>query len=117
MSLLLSLIKPLAYISLPVILVRQVAVSSGVGRYYARVMVYVGTLVTVASCSVVMAMGLTLLGRSTDTNYFVARTFYNIISRALDLHIRVEGQENLETCPSVLMVNHQSMLDLMVVGK
>ncbi|KAF8204668.1 hypothetical protein BJ912DRAFT_1052011 [Pholiota molesta] len=108
MSFLISLLKPLAYISLPVILVRQVAVSSGVGRYYARVMIYLGTMVTVASCSVFMAMGLTLLGRSTDTNYFVARTFYTIISRALDLHVRVEGEENLETRPSLLMVDAQA---------
>ncbi|KAF9478391.1 1-acylglycerol-3-phosphate O [Pholiota conissans] len=117
MSFLVSIIKPLAYLSLPIILVRQVAISSGVGRYYARVIIYVGTLITVASCSVFMAAGLTLLGRSTDTNYFVARIFYCIISRSLHLNVKVEGEENLQTFPTVLMANHQSMLDLLVIGR
>ena len=117
MSFLVSLIRPLAYVSLPVILVRQVAVSSTIGRYYARVIFYVGTLFTVACGSVFIAAGLTLVGRSTDTNYFVARIFYTIISRGLDLHIEIEGEEHLQTTPTVLMVNHQSMLDILVIGK
>lgn len=117
MSFLVSLISPLAYISLPIILVRQVAVSNTVGRYYARVIFYVGTLVTVASCSVFIAAGLTFLGRSTDTNYYVARIFYTLISRGLDLHIKLEGEEHLQTTPTVLMGNHQSMLDVFVIGR
>lgn len=117
MSFLVSLIRPLAYVSLPVILVRQVAVSSTIGRYYARVIFYVGTLFTVACGSVFIAAGLTLVGRSTDTNYFVARIFYTIISRGLDLHIKIEGEEHLQTTPTVLMVNHQSILDILVIGR
>lgn len=71
----------------------------------------------VASCSVVVAAGMSLVGRSTDVNYVVARIFYALTSKALDLHIKVEGEEHLRTCPSVLMVNHQSMLDVLVIGK
>jgi lysophosphatidate acyltransferase len=117
MSFLVSIFKPLAYVSLPAILVRHVAVSHGFGRYYARIIVYVGTLVVVASCSVVVAAGMSLIGRSTDVNYVVARIFYALTSKALDLHIQVEGKEHLRTCPSVLMVNHQSILDVLVIGK
>jgi len=117
MSFLVSIFKPLAYVSLPVILVRQIAVSHGFGRYYARIVVYVGTLIVVASCSVVVAAGMSLVGRSTDVNYVVARIFYTLTSKALDLQIEVEGKEHLRTCPSVLMVNHQSILDVLVIGK
>lgn len=117
MSFLVSIFKPLAYISLPLILIRQVAVTSTVGRYYARVVIYVGTLMTVASCSIVVAIGMSLVGRSTDVNYFVARIFYAITSRALDLKVEVEGEEHLRERPAVLMANHQSMLDVFVVGR
>ena len=113
-----SIFKPLAYFSLPAVLVRQVAVSHhGFGRYYARVVVYIGTLMAVASCSIVVAAGMSLIGRSTDVNYIVARIFYALTSKALDLHIEVEGEEHLRTCPSVLMVNHQSVIDVLVIGK
>ncbi|KDR84083.1 hypothetical protein GALMADRAFT_236727 [Galerina marginata CBS 339.88] len=117
MSFLVAVFKPLAYISLPIILVRQVAVSSSIGRYYARVVVYVGTLMTVASCSIVIAAGMSLIGRSTDVNNIVAKIFYGVISRALDLKVEVEGEENLRTSPAVLMANHQSMLDVLIVGR
>lgn len=116
-SIFVSIFKPLAYVSLPAILVRQIAVSHGFGRYYARIVVYVGTLMVVASCSIVVAAGMSLIGRSTDVNYVVARIFYALTSKALDLHIEVEGKEHLRTCPAVLMVNHQSMLDVLVIGK
>ncbi|KAH9482335.1 1-acyl-sn-glycerol-3-phosphate acyltransferase [Psilocybe cubensis] len=117
MSFLISLFKPLAYISLPLLLVRQVAVSSMVGRYYARVVVYAGTLMTVASCSVFIAAGMSLIGQSTNVNAVVARIFYFLISRSLDLKISVEGEEHLQTSPTVLMANHQSMLDVLVIGR
>lgn len=117
MSFFFSFIKPLAYASLPLFLVRQLAVSSMVGRYYARVVVYVGTLMTVASCSVAIAIGMTIVGKSNDVNYYVARIFYTLISRALDLSIEVEGEENFKDRPAVLMVNHQSMLDVFVIGR
>jgi len=118
MSFLVSVFKPLAYISLPLILVRQIAVSRSIGRYYARVVVYVGTLMTVASCSVIIAAGMSLIGRATDTNSIVARVFYFLTTRALDLRIEVEGEENLlKDSPTVYMANHQSMLDVFVIGR
>ncbi|CAA7259911.1 unnamed protein product [Cyclocybe aegerita] len=117
MSFLAAIVKPLAYISLPLILARQIAVSNSPGRYYARVVVYVSTLMTVASCSIVAAAGMSIVGRASDVNHLVARVFYHLISRALDLEVVVEGEENLQSQPAVLMANHQSMLDIFVVGK
>ena len=117
MSFLVSIFKPLAYISLPIILVRFIAASSPVGRYYTRMAVYVGALVTVGSCSIVIAAGMSLFGRSTDVNSVVAWIFYAVVGRALDLKVEVEGEYNLNTRPAVFMVNHQSMLDVLVIGR
>jgi lysophosphatidate acyltransferase len=79
--------------------------------------VYVGALVTVGSCSVVIAIGMSLIGRSTDVNNVVAWIFYALVGRALDLKVEVEGEDHLDTRPAVFMVNHQSILDVLVIGR
>lgn len=117
MSFLVSIFKPLAYISLPIILVRSIAATSQVGRYYTRMVLYIGALVTVGSCGIVIAAGMSLIGRSTDANNIVAKMFYATVGRALDLKVEVEGEKHLNTRPAVFMVNHQSILDILVIGR
>ena len=117
MSFLVSVFKPLAYISLPIILIRSIVASSPVGRYYTRMAVYIGTLATVGSCSIVIAASMSLIGRPTDVNNVVAWIFYILAGRALDIKVEVEGEENMNTRPAVFMVNHQSILDVLVIGR
>ncbi|GLB34201.1 putative 1-acyl-sn-glycerol-3-phosphate acyltransferase family protein [Lyophyllum shimeji] len=117
MAFLVSLVKPLAYLSLPVILLRSIAATSSTGRYYVRQGVYVGTLMTLAACSVVVAAGMSIVGKQFDVNYVVARTFYAVARRVLQVEIEVEGEEHLDGRPGVLMANHQTMLDIIVVGR
>jgi len=113
------IVKPLAYVSLPLFVVQRIAVQQAPSplRYYARLVVYVSTLFTVASCSFVAAVGMTILGRPYDTNQFVARMFYTIVHRALDLKVEIEGEEYLEAKPAVYMSNHQSMIDVVILGR
>ncbi|KAH7887506.1 hypothetical protein F5I97DRAFT_838515 [Phlebopus sp. FC_14] len=117
MSFLALVVKPLAYISLPVFLFRTVASTSPVGRYYWRLSVFLGSLVVVSTWGVVIAVGMTLVGRRHDVNYVVARTFYAVASRALDLRVEVEGEEHLQTRPVVMVGNHQSMLDILYLAR
>ncbi|KAM6496234.1 hypothetical protein JOM56_008940 [Amanita muscaria] len=117
MSFLAALWRPLAYLSLPFILLRSIAASSPVGRYYSRVALYLYSLVSVATCSTALAGGMLLLGRRYDTNFAVARTFYAICRSMLNIEVEVEGEEYLSTRPAVYMMNHQSMLDILVVGR
>lgn len=117
MSFLALLIKPLAYISVPVIVLRTIASASPVGRYYAQLTIYLGTLAVVSTWGVFVAVGMTLVGRRHDVNYVVARSFYAIASRVLDIRVEVEGEEHLQTCPVVMVGNHQSMLDILYLGR
>ncbi|KAG5648718.1 hypothetical protein DXG03_000065 [Asterophora parasitica] len=117
MALLVSFLKPLAYLSLPVIILRSIAATSPTGRYYVRQGVYVGTLMTVAACSAIVAAGMSVVGRRFDVNYVVARTFYALARNVLQVEVEVEGEEHLDTRPAVLMANHQTMLDILVVGR
>jgi lysophosphatidate acyltransferase len=119
MSFIGCLIKPLAYVSVPLYLIRKIANQPTPSplRYYARLFVYVSTLVTVASCSFFVAAGMSIVGRSNEVNYVVARIFYGIAHRALDLKVEVEGEEFIETRPAVYMANHQSMIDILILGR
>lgn len=119
MAALLSLLKPVAYVSLPFIALQ----SSARGRYYSRNMVYVGAVGVVATLAAFVAAGLSLVGRRFDVNHAVARTFYAIAGTALGWRVEVEGEEWLRDSndgggrPCVFMANHQSMLDLIFVGR
>lgn len=86
-------------------------------RYYARVVIYLGTIASVATASVVTATALAILGRPHDVNYYVACMFYGLASKLLDIKVELEGEEYLNNKPAIILCNHQSMLDVLVVGK
>ena len=60
---------------------------------------------------------MSIVGRKLDVFFVVARTFYMLASRAIDIRLVVEGEEHLETKPAVLIGNHQSMLDILYLGR
>lgn len=117
MSFLALVVKPLAYISLPVLLFRSIANASPVGRYYWRASIFLGSLALVSTWGIVVAVGMTLVGRRHDVNYIVARTFYNVVSRVLEIEVEVEGEEYLQIRPAVIVGNHQSMLDILYLAR
>jgi lysophosphatidate acyltransferase len=80
---------------------------------------YMSVMMSVATCSTAIAAGMVLLGRRYDTNFVVARAFYAICKRVMNIRVEVvEGEEYLSTrSPAVYMMNHQSMLDLLIIGR
>ncbi|KAJ2917478.1 hypothetical protein MD484_g2923, partial [Candolleomyces efflorescens] len=117
MSFIVSLFKPLAYLSLPYLFLRSLAGTSPVARYYIRAVAYASTLVTVASGCLVAAVGFTVVGKQHDVNHLVARVFYAAVTRLFNITVEVEGEEHLNSRPAVLMANHQSMLDIIILGR
>jgi hypothetical protein len=117
MSFVVSVIKPIAYISLPALLLRSLASSSPTCRYYIRIGVYLGTLTLVATWGIVIGVAMSAAGKRYDVNYIIARTFYAIATRALDIKVEIENEEIVETRPVVFMSNHQSMLDIIMLGR
>ncbi|RXW25460.1 hypothetical protein EST38_g423 [Candolleomyces aberdarensis] len=117
MSFIVSLFKPLAYLSLPILFLRSLAGTSPLARYYIRAVAYAGTLVTVASGCIVAAVGFTVVGKQHDVNHFVARVFYATVTRLFGITVELEGEEHLNSRPAILMANHQSMLDVIILGR
>jgi len=112
-----SLVKPLAYLSVPYLFLRSIANISPVARYYVRAAAYAGALMTVASSSFFVAIGYAAFGNPYNLNHFVARSFYAVVTKFFNIHVEVEGEEYLEQKPAILMANHQSMLDIIICGR
>ena len=117
MAFLLSVVRPLVYLSIPVFLLRTAANASPTGRYYVRFGLYVFSITFTAVCAAFVAAGMTLIGRTYDVNNLVAGSFYVFGKWMLGIRIEVEGEEYLQTRPAVFMGNHQSMLDVLVLGR
>ncbi|KAJ3521620.1 hypothetical protein NM688_g8995 [Phlebia brevispora] len=113
----LSLIKPLAYLSLPVFVLHTLSQSSPIVRYYVRLGVYISSLGLCSAWGAFISIPMSLIGRRFDINWVVARSFYLIAGKALGITIEVEGEEYLDTCPAIYLGNHQSMLDILYLGR
>jgi lysophosphatidate acyltransferase len=113
MSFLSCIFKPLAYLS-PIICAAWL---TPLGRYYLRIGTFIFFLSTVGSTGIIAAAVLFIVGRKYDVNYVIGHCFYWVASRALNLKVEVEGEENLETRPAVIVGNHQSMVDILWLGR
>lgn len=117
-SLLAGIVKPLAYVSLPVFALHTLANHSPLCRYYVRIGLFLSTLGVCSVWGALCAVGMSLIGRRLDTSWVIARTFYFLASRAVGIKLDLEGGEWLdETKPAVIVGNHQSMLDILYVGR
>ncbi|THH11739.1 hypothetical protein EW145_g486 [Phellinidium pouzarii] len=117
MSLMSSFFRPIAYLSLPVFLLHKASNASPLARYYVRLGLYLSAMGVCSVWGVIASIGMTLAGRRFDINWVVARSFYNLASRLLGIYIEVEGEEYLSVKPAVLIGNHQSMLDILYIGR
>jgi lysophosphatidate acyltransferase len=112
-----SVIKPLAYLSLPVFALHTLSKANPIARYYVRLGMYLSTLGLCSMWGILVALGMNVIDNPFNVNYVVARSFYAVASRVLDIKVIVEGEEYLETRPAILVGNHQSMLDILYLGR
>jgi hypothetical protein len=117
MSFIAFILKPVAYFGLPVYLIHRLSKTSPLVRYYIRNVYYVFSLSFCSTLGFCTALPLSLLGRRHDVNYVVARTFYAIFSRLSGIDIVVESEEHLQIRPCVFVGNHQSMVDVLFLGR
>lgn len=116
MGSLISLLRPLAYLSLPVLAFRFAAARSRVARYYWRVGMYLCALAVVSAWGACIGIVLFVVGKRFDTDFWVARSFHFVAGKLLDIRFEIEGEEYLATKPAVLIGNHQSMVDILCLG-
>lgn len=103
----------IAFVSLNVLL----EMSKGATRYYVGLFAFFILMFICSVWGVLIAIPMTLIGRRYDVNYLVARTFYELASRWLNITVTVEGEEYLDTQPAMFVANHQSVLDILYLAK
>jgi len=108
---LLSWLLPL--IPLPLILRRIPALEQ-----YVNLFLYVSSLGVFSLWGFILSIVLSPIGQGPNINYLVARSFYYATSPLIGIRFKVEGEEYLtDTHPSVVVGNHQSMLDILYLGR
>lgn len=86
--------------------------------FFARCLASYACLIACASYGVVASVVLRLLGRGNIAQWTVARSFKWTMRFATGVRFRViEGQENLLTRPAVFITNHQTELDVLLLGE
>jgi lysophosphatidate acyltransferase len=101
----------------PLYAVQVMSNRSPVARYYIRLFIYVSALSICSVWGVIVSIFMTLMGRRFDINYVVARSFYFVGGRAMGISFNVEGEHHLKCGPAVLIGNHQTMLDILYLGR
>ena len=85
--------------------------------FYARILASYGTLLVCASYGVIASIVLRLFGKQNIAQWATARSFHYTMALTTGVHFEiVEGKEHLTTRPCVLIGNHQSELDVLLLG-
>lgn len=59
----------------------------------------------------------TLIGKQHLAQWITARCFYHVMKLMLGLDVKVVGEENLAKKPYIMIANHQSTLDILMLGR
>ncbi|KAI0832734.1 1-acylglycerol-3-phosphate O [Trametes gibbosa] len=117
MAFLAALVKPLAYLSIPIFALHTLANANPIVRYYVRISLFLCTLGVCSVWGVICSVVMGLAGRRFDVFYVIARSFYYLTSPVVGVRMVVDGKEHLDTHPAILIGNHQSMFDILYLGR
>lgn len=85
--------------------------------FYARILASYGCLILCAIYGVLASLALRLVGKHRISQWTVARAFHYTMAWTTGVHFEiVSGREYLDTRPCVLIGNHQSELDVLLLG-
>ncbi|ODV94002.1 hypothetical protein PACTADRAFT_45346 [Pachysolen tannophilus NRRL Y-2460] len=75
------------------------------------------TLLFCAVYGVLASVVLGISGKKYLSQWATARFFYCVFSNLFNIKIEVEHEERLQSLPSIIIGNHQSVLDILILGK
>ncbi|KAJ6577484.1 1-acyl-sn-glycerol-3-phosphate-acyltransferase [Mycena capillaripes] len=86
-------------------------------RYFLRVGSYFTVMALWGIICTPVSFAMSVVGRRFESGRLVTRSFSYVIGWVLGLRVEFEGVEHLLTQPAVLMLNHQSALDVWLLGR
>ncbi|ODQ82823.1 hypothetical protein BABINDRAFT_5732 [Babjeviella inositovora NRRL Y-12698] len=87
-------------------------------KFYSKTTLALSIFTVCAVYGVAASVVLTLVGKRHLAQWTVARAFYHMFSTCLGIRIRlVNGETLLQVLPSIILGNHQSALDILMLGR
>ncbi|GEQ72046.1 hypothetical protein JCM33374_g5732 [Metschnikowia sp. JCM 33374] len=86
-------------------------------KFYVKSFVFGSLILVCAFYGVVASIVLKIIGKEEYAQYTVARSFHFLFSKILGVKVTIKNEELLYEKPSVVISNHQSALDILVLGK
>lgn len=85
--------------------------------YYLRTVLSVTLLLVCALYGTVSSIVFKLIGKQHLSQWSTARCYYYVMKYGMGIDVKVIGEENLAHKPFVAISNHQSTLDILVLGR
>ncbi|VEU23586.1 DEKNAAC104675 [Brettanomyces naardenensis] len=86
-------------------------------KFYTKGILALNIMIFSATYGVFCSIVLSICGKRDYSQYSVARLYYTLLSFFLRLRIEVDRPELLSKLPAVLISNHQSEMDVYILGK
>lgn len=90
---------------------------SNTALYYARVVLAIVVLMVSAAYGTIASLVCTLIGKQHLAQYTTARFYYYAMKWIMGIDVKVIGEEKLENKPFIAVSNHQSTLDILMLGR
>lgn len=85
--------------------------------YYCRSTLAIAVLCGCALYGVTASVVLTLIGKQHLAQWATARCFYYAMALIMGIDVRVENEHYLDNLPYIIISNHQSALDILMLGR
>lgn len=85
-------------------------------QFYVRLFVYVLLIAICGLYGAIASIILTLAGKQGLSQWTTARVFYFLCSNILGIKVVIKNPESLNIRPAVFISNHQSELDILILG-
>ncbi|CDK25812.1 unnamed protein product [Kuraishia capsulata CBS 1993] len=86
-------------------------------RFWLKVVAAILALLLGATYGVIVSVILTLARKNNLAQWSTARFFYHLFSKLFNIKIVIDHPERLEKLPGILISNHQSELDIFMLGR
>ncbi|KAK6200391.1 uncharacterized protein RJT21DRAFT_43600 [Scheffersomyces amazonensis] len=86
-------------------------------KYYFKTIVFGSLICGCALYGVIASIILKIINKQQYSQYTVAKAFFHLFSWVLGLNIKVINEKYLHSSPAIYISNHQSSLDIYVLGK
>ncbi|ODV78439.1 1-acylglycerol-3-phosphate O [Suhomyces tanzawaensis NRRL Y-17324] len=86
-------------------------------KFFVKSVVFGSLLAGCALYGVIASIVLRIVRKGEYAQYTVARAFYHSFSTLLGITVKIKNEERLLDTPAIFVSNHQSALDILILGK